>query len=215
MIIWSRNPIAFPQIITVDADPPHRQSDGATITNVQVVIILTSVLMMAGLLALVHRTKLGIAMRATSQNQQVAGLMGININTRHRAHVRDRRRARRGGRRDGRHLLRHRALPDGLHAGSEGVHRRGAGRHRQPRRRDAGRRAAGPHRGARRGLHRRSHQSVPDRVVVRRDRAALRRRSEPHAVRQQLPGRVRVPRADRGAGLPAFRPAGRARQRRA
>ena len=34
-----------------------------------------------GLLFLVHRTKLGIAMRATSQNQSVAGLMGININT--------------------------------------------------------------------------------------------------------------------------------------
>ena len=29
---------------------------------------------------LVYRTKLGIAMRATSQNQQVAGLMGIDIN---------------------------------------------------------------------------------------------------------------------------------------
>ncbi len=36
---------------------------------------------MAGLLTLVYRTKLGIAMRATSQNRQVAGLMGININT--------------------------------------------------------------------------------------------------------------------------------------
>ena len=47
----------------------------------QVAIIVTSILMMAGLLALVYRTKLGIAMRATSQNQQVAGLMGININT--------------------------------------------------------------------------------------------------------------------------------------
>ncbi len=54
--------------------------DGATITNVQVAIIVTSVAMMAGLLALVYRTKLGIAMRATSQNQQVAGLMGIDIN---------------------------------------------------------------------------------------------------------------------------------------
>src|SRR4030095_16735672 len=32
-------------------------------------------------LALVYRSKLGIAMRATSQNQQVSGLMGININT--------------------------------------------------------------------------------------------------------------------------------------
>ena len=66
--------------------------NGATITNVQVAIILDVGAMMAGLLALVYRTKLGIAMRATSQNQQVAGLMGIDINTRDRAHVRHRRR---------------------------------------------------------------------------------------------------------------------------
>jgi branched-chain amino acid transport system permease protein len=82
MIIWSRNPIAFPQIITVV--PIHLTGDasgGATITNVQVAIILTSVMMMAGLLLLVYRTKLGIAMRATAQNQGVAGLMGINIDT--------------------------------------------------------------------------------------------------------------------------------------
>jgi branched-chain amino acid transport system permease protein len=36
---------------------------------------------MAGLLWLVHRTRLGRAMRATSQNPEVAGLMGVNINT--------------------------------------------------------------------------------------------------------------------------------------
>ena len=80
MVIWSRNPIAFPQIVTVT---PYHLTDtpnGATITNVQVVIIVASVMMMGGLLALVYRTKLGIAMRATSQNQQVAGLMGIDIN---------------------------------------------------------------------------------------------------------------------------------------
>jgi len=81
MIIWSRNPIPFPQIITVTNIHVTGKADGAIITNVQVAIILTSVLMMAGLLALVYRTKLGIAMRATSQNQHVAGLMGININT--------------------------------------------------------------------------------------------------------------------------------------
>ena len=81
MVIWSRNPIAFPQIITVTPIHITDNPNGATITNVQVVIIVTSVLMMVGLLALVYRTKLGIAMRATSQNQQVAGLMGININT--------------------------------------------------------------------------------------------------------------------------------------
>jgi branched-chain amino acid transport system permease protein len=36
---------------------------------------------MAGLLLVVHKTRLGMAMRATAQNQQVAGLMGIDINT--------------------------------------------------------------------------------------------------------------------------------------
>ena len=36
--------------------------------------------MMAALLWLVHRTRIGIAMRAVSQNPQVAGLMGVNIN---------------------------------------------------------------------------------------------------------------------------------------
>jgi branched-chain amino acid transport system permease protein len=81
MIIWSRNPIPFPQIITVVPYHVTGTHDGATITNVQVAIIGASVAMMGGLLFLVYRTKLGIAMRATSQNQLVAGLMGININT--------------------------------------------------------------------------------------------------------------------------------------
>ena len=81
MIIWSRNPIPFPQIITVVPYYVTGHHDGATITNVQMTIIGTSIAMMGGLLFLVYRTKLGIAMRATSQNQQVAGLMGININT--------------------------------------------------------------------------------------------------------------------------------------
>ena len=81
MIIWSRNPIAFPQIITVTPIHITGTQGGATITNVQVAIIATSVVMMAGLLLLVYRTKLGIAMRATAQNQRVAGLMGINIDT--------------------------------------------------------------------------------------------------------------------------------------
>jgi branched-chain amino acid transport system permease protein len=81
MIIWSRNPIAFPQIITVTPIHITGTAGGPTITNVQVAIIITSVVMMVGLLGLVYRTKLGVAMRATSQNPHIAGLMGININT--------------------------------------------------------------------------------------------------------------------------------------
>jgi branched-chain amino acid transport system permease protein len=80
MIIWSRNPLPYPQI--VQAVPYHLTDhpDGATITNVQIAIIGGSISMMAALLLLVYRTKLGVAMRATAQNQAVAGLMGIDIN---------------------------------------------------------------------------------------------------------------------------------------
>jgi branched-chain amino acid transport system permease protein len=80
MLVWSRNPIPFPQIVTVVPYHLTGTAGGATITNVQIAIIAISVAMMGGLLLLVYRTKLGIAMRATSQNQQIAGLMGIDIN---------------------------------------------------------------------------------------------------------------------------------------
>ena len=76
LMIWSRNNLAFPQIIPLVSF----HVGGAIITGVQIAIILTSVLMMGGLTLMVYRTKLGIAMRATSQNPQVAGLMGIDIN---------------------------------------------------------------------------------------------------------------------------------------
>jgi len=76
LLVWSRNIIAFPQII----DLHLFHVGGAAISNVQVVIIVASVAMMGGLLALVYRTRMGIAMRATQQNPQVAGLMGVDIN---------------------------------------------------------------------------------------------------------------------------------------
>jgi branched-chain amino acid transport system permease protein len=80
LLIWSRNIIAFPQIIKLELVHLGSSETSAAISNVQIAIIVTSVAMMAGLLALVYRTKLGIAMRATSQNPQVAGLMGVDIN---------------------------------------------------------------------------------------------------------------------------------------
>jgi branched-chain amino acid transport system permease protein len=80
LLVWSRNIIAFPQIIELKLYHLGDSDSSAAISNVQIVIILASVVMMAGLLALVHRTRIGIAMRATSQNPQVAGLMGVDIN---------------------------------------------------------------------------------------------------------------------------------------
>ena len=76
MMIWSRNPLAFPQI--VKAELFH--VGGATISSVQIAIITLSVAMMAGLAYMVYRTKLGTAMRATAQNPAVAGLMGVDPN---------------------------------------------------------------------------------------------------------------------------------------
>ena len=75
LLVWSRNPLAFPQIIPLASF----EVGGAIITGVQIAIIITSLLMMGALTLMVYRTKLGIAMRATSQNPQVAGLMGIDI----------------------------------------------------------------------------------------------------------------------------------------
>ncbi len=80
MIIFSRNNLAYPQVIPLVTYNVTSGATPATITNIQIVIIIVSILMMLGLLYLVHRTKLGIAMRAVSQNQQVAGLMGVDIN---------------------------------------------------------------------------------------------------------------------------------------
>jgi branched-chain amino acid transport system permease protein len=80
LLVWSRNIIAFPQIIELRLFHFGSSETSAAISNVQIAIIVTSIAMMAGLLALVYRTRLGIAMRATSQNPQVAGLMGIDIN---------------------------------------------------------------------------------------------------------------------------------------
>jgi branched-chain amino acid transport system permease protein len=76
MLIWSRNVLAFPQIIPIETYTVL----GATVTQVQLAIVGICVAMMAGLAALVYRTRLGTAMRATAQNPQVAGLMGIDIN---------------------------------------------------------------------------------------------------------------------------------------
>jgi len=75
MLVWSRNNLAFPQIIPLITF----EVAGATITAVQIGIILISLALMAGLTYLVYRTKLGIAMRATAENAPVAALMGVSV----------------------------------------------------------------------------------------------------------------------------------------
>lgn len=83
MIIWSRNPLPFPQLLPTD--PIHiiqagENNPGAVISMTEIAIILAAFFVMVGLLLLVHKTKLGRAMRAIAENPNVASLMGVNPN---------------------------------------------------------------------------------------------------------------------------------------
>lgn len=76
MIIWGRNYLTFPALLPkVDFE-----IGGVNFTTIQLIIVVVSGATMAGLMALVYRTKLGMAMRATAQNPAVASLMGVDIN---------------------------------------------------------------------------------------------------------------------------------------
>lgn len=52
---------------------------GATISNVQILVIVVAVLMMIGLDLFVNRTRIGKAMRAVAQDREAAAMMGINV----------------------------------------------------------------------------------------------------------------------------------------
>ena len=76
MMVWGRNYMTFPPLV----EKTQFEIAGASFTSVQVMIVLVAALSMGGLLFLVYRTRLGMAMRATAQNPAVAGLMGVNAN---------------------------------------------------------------------------------------------------------------------------------------
>ncbi len=77
MLIWGRNYLTFPALLPNDPIVVA----GATVTVTKIMIIVLSAVIMIGLMLLVNRTKLGRAMRATSENPRVAGLMGVNPNS--------------------------------------------------------------------------------------------------------------------------------------
>jgi len=76
LMIWGRNYLTFPPLF----EPTAYTIFGASMTDLQMAIVLLAALLMGGLVFIVQRTRLGMAMRATAQNPQVAGLMGIDIN---------------------------------------------------------------------------------------------------------------------------------------
>ncbi len=75
MIVWGRNYIPFPPLLS---NEPHAVL-GATVTDTQIAIVVLTIALMGLLLLLVHRTRMGRAMRATAQSPELAALMGVNV----------------------------------------------------------------------------------------------------------------------------------------
>lgn len=73
-VVFGATPRFFPQMIKSEI----YSIGGVQITNQSLLIIVVAVIMMFALEFIVHRTKIGKAMRATSHNLSVAKLMGIN-----------------------------------------------------------------------------------------------------------------------------------------
>jgi branched-chain amino acid transport system permease protein len=73
-VVFGATPRFFPQMVRSEI----YSLGGVQITNQNLLIIVVALVMMFGLHFIVHRTKIGKAMRATSYNLSVATLMGIN-----------------------------------------------------------------------------------------------------------------------------------------
>ncbi len=74
-LIWSKQYIALPSIVKTT----RHDIGGTSITDLQICIFVLAWAVMAALLMLIKHTRMGKAMRATEQNREVAGLMGINV----------------------------------------------------------------------------------------------------------------------------------------
>lgn len=76
-LVWGKQYISLPSII----EPVRFTLFGAQMTSLQATIFLLACAIMAGLLWFIKASRMGRAMRATEQNPDVAGLMGVNTNT--------------------------------------------------------------------------------------------------------------------------------------
>ncbi|HEV8306289.1 MAG TPA: branched-chain amino acid ABC transporter permease [Methylomirabilota bacterium] len=77
MLLVGARPKAFPQLIPKQL----YHVGGAVFTNVQVIILLASLLLMLALDQFVRRTRWGRAMRAVAQDAEAAGFMGVEVNS--------------------------------------------------------------------------------------------------------------------------------------
>jgi branched-chain amino acid transport system permease protein len=76
--VFGPDPKAFPELMT---DRALENTGALTITTTQIAAFVVTLLLLVGLTYIVKRTKLGMAMRALSNNSTAAALMGVNIDT--------------------------------------------------------------------------------------------------------------------------------------
>jgi branched-chain amino acid transport system permease protein len=77
-IVVTASPVPTPQLISLST---RFEILGASIPYLYLLIFAVAILMMVGLQLFVGRTRLGRAMRSTSQDRDAAQLMGVDINT--------------------------------------------------------------------------------------------------------------------------------------
>jgi branched-chain amino acid transport system permease protein len=76
-LIWGKQYLSMPDIIK----PADIDFAGVHLTDLQAFIFFLACAVMASLLWFIRSSRMGRAMRATEQNQEVAGLMGVDINS--------------------------------------------------------------------------------------------------------------------------------------
>ena len=76
MMIWGRNPLPFPQLLS--SEPFHIGQ--ALLTPTQLVLLISAAVSMCALVVLIEKTKLGRSMRAVAENPRIAALMGVDAN---------------------------------------------------------------------------------------------------------------------------------------
>jgi branched-chain amino acid transport system permease protein len=75
-LVWGKQYMSLPAVVT----PSQIAIGGAQFTDMQAYIFLLACAIMGGLLWFIKSSRIGRAMRATEQNPDIAGLMGVDTN---------------------------------------------------------------------------------------------------------------------------------------